>query len=184
MDANKLRTEVFEKTGIKVDTTDPIFALVALNEAVLADYARQHLSSLLDAGERLKEQTGLLLEAGERTKALLLQMGHKVDDPATPAAPTAPVATPATPKSPGQAMPPLVLAGVTALLAAVLVVVIQGLISAPRQTPAAPATARAPTPAQALTTEQQQMIQTGEKFAKAWPKLDAKTQAKIQSVMQ
>jgi hypothetical protein len=179
MDANKLRTEVFEKTGIKVDTTDPIFALVALNEAVLADYAQQNAGGLRDASENLKEQTRLLLEAGERAKALLLQMGHKVDDP-----PRQPAPSPAAAKLQGQPMPPLVLAGVTALLAAVLVVVIQGLFSAPRVAPTAPAVAQTSSPAPALTPEQRQMMQDGEKFAKAWPKLDPKTQAKLQAAMQ
>ena len=37
LDPHKLRLHVFEKTGIKVDVDDPIFALVALNEAVLEE---------------------------------------------------------------------------------------------------------------------------------------------------
>lgn len=32
MDQQKLRTLVFEKTGVKIDVDDPVFALVALNE--------------------------------------------------------------------------------------------------------------------------------------------------------
>jgi hypothetical protein len=187
MDANKLRIEVFEKTGIKVDTTDPIFALVALNEAVLADYAQQNLSGLHDAVEKLGEQTKQLLDAGERTKALLLQMGHKVDDPApapVPAHVPPSVAPPATSKPQAQTMPPLVLAGVTALLAALLVVTGQALFSPARSIPSEPQVAHAPAATPALTPEQQQMMQNGEKFAKAWPKLDAKTQAKIQAAME
>ncbi len=183
MDANKLRIEVFEKTGIKVDTTDPIFALVALNEAVLADYAQENLSGLHDAVEKLGEQTKQLLDAGDRTKALLLQMGHKVDDPA-PAPVSASVAPPATSKPQAQTMPPLVLAGVTALLAALLVVAGQALFSPARSIPTEPQVGRAPAAIPALTPEQQQMMQNGEKFAKAWPKLDAKTQAKIQAAME
>lgn len=35
MDIQKLRTVIFEKTGVRVDAMDPIFTLVALNEAVL-----------------------------------------------------------------------------------------------------------------------------------------------------
>ncbi|HEX8956291.1 MAG TPA: hypothetical protein VF798_08455 [Burkholderiaceae bacterium] len=179
MDANKLRAEVFEKTGIKVDTTDPIFALVALNDAVLADYARKNLAGLQEASEKLQEQTSLLLDAGERTKALLLQMGHKVDDPVPPAATAKAVGKPS-----GAPMPPLILASVTAVLAAVLALAGQSVFAPTRPLPAvaqpAPVTASAP----ALTPEQQQMMQNGERFAKAWPKLDAKTQAKIQAAMQ
>lgn len=48
MDWHKLRSHVFDKTGIKVDVDDPIFALVALNEAVLAETVERQLA-LLDA---------------------------------------------------------------------------------------------------------------------------------------
>jgi len=184
MDANKLRSEVFEKTGIKVDTTDPIFALVALNEAVLADYAKQNLGGLAEATDKLREQTEQLLDAGERTKALLLQLGHKVDDPTTVAAVAAPAPAPAAPAPPTLTMPPLVLASVTALLAAVLVVAGQALFVPARTMPAAPATAQTPIAAPAMTAQQQQMMQTGEKLSRAWPKLDAKTQAKLNELMQ
>ncbi len=176
MDANKLRLEVFEKTGIKIDTTDPVFALVALNEAVLADYAEQNLAGMQEALGKLQEQTRQLLEAGDRTKSLLLQMGRTVDDPAPPGA--------------GKTLPlpisPLILAGGTALLSAVLVLAGQALFASPRPAPVSPAIVQASAPAAAttLTPEQQQMMQNGEKFAKAWPKLDAKTQAKIQALMQ
>ncbi|NHQ89517.1 hypothetical protein [Janthinobacterium lividum] len=48
MDQHKLRSHVFDKTGIKVDVDDPIFALVALNEAVLEETVERQLA-LLDA---------------------------------------------------------------------------------------------------------------------------------------
>ncbi|MEG1050855.1 MAG: hypothetical protein RSF79_02270 [Janthinobacterium sp.] len=48
MDRHTLRSHVFDKTGIKVDVDDPIFALVALNEAVLAETVERQLA-LLDA---------------------------------------------------------------------------------------------------------------------------------------
>ncbi|MDN2716532.1 hypothetical protein [Janthinobacterium sp. SUN120] len=48
MDQHKLRSHVFDKTGIKIDVDDPIFALVALNEAVLAETVERQLT-LLDA---------------------------------------------------------------------------------------------------------------------------------------
>jgi hypothetical protein len=44
MDYQKLRTLVFEKTGIKVDATDPVFALVALNESILEETLQRHLT--------------------------------------------------------------------------------------------------------------------------------------------
>jgi len=46
LDPQKLRLHVFEKTGIKVDVDDPIFALVALNEAVLEEAVERQLARL------------------------------------------------------------------------------------------------------------------------------------------
>ena len=46
LDPHKLRLHVFEKTGIKVDVDDPIFALVALNEAVLEEAVERQLAKL------------------------------------------------------------------------------------------------------------------------------------------
>ena len=46
VDQHKLRSHVFDKTGIKIDTDDPIFALVALNEAVLAETIERQLAIL------------------------------------------------------------------------------------------------------------------------------------------
>ncbi|MGW8394674.1 hypothetical protein [Pseudoduganella sp. HUAS MS19] len=46
LDPQKLRLHVFEKTGIKVDVDDPIFALVALNEAVLDEAVERQLAKL------------------------------------------------------------------------------------------------------------------------------------------
>ena len=71
MDLNKLRSMVFEKTGIKIETNDPIFALVALNEAVLSECVEQHITNLQAAAEQLKEQTTHLIRAGDRVKSLL-----------------------------------------------------------------------------------------------------------------
>jgi len=51
MDQHKLRSLVFEKTGVKVDVDDPIFALVALNEAVLAGAVERQVA-LIDAASQ------------------------------------------------------------------------------------------------------------------------------------
>ena len=56
MDPHKLRTHVFDKTGIKVDVDDPIFALVALNEAVLAETVGRQLALLEGATQALAAQ--------------------------------------------------------------------------------------------------------------------------------
>jgi hypothetical protein len=53
MDQQKLRTLVFEKTGVRIDVDDPVFALVALNEAVLAEAVERHVALLDDATGKL-----------------------------------------------------------------------------------------------------------------------------------
>jgi len=173
MDLNKLRTQVFEKTGIRIDTNDPVFALVALNEAVLSECIEQQAAGLQQSADKLKEQTRLLVEAGDRTRSLLLQMGKPVDDHLPLPAPT---------QSTFTRFQIPILAGGSALLSALLVIAGQAIFSPPRSAQPAPAVVQSP--AQSLTPEQLQLIQIGEKYTKAWPKLDAKTQAKIQPLMQ
>ncbi|WP_300754757.1 hypothetical protein [Janthinobacterium sp.] len=56
MDQHKLRSHVFDKTGIKIDVDDPIFALVALNEAVLAETVTRQLAQLEAATQALAAQ--------------------------------------------------------------------------------------------------------------------------------
>ena len=56
MDQHKLRSHVFDKTGIRVDVDDPIFALVALNEAVLAETVGRQLALLDSATQALAAQ--------------------------------------------------------------------------------------------------------------------------------
>ena len=64
MDQQKLRTLVFEKTGVKIDVDDPVFALVALNEAVLAEAVERHVALLDDATRELAEQAQALQDGG------------------------------------------------------------------------------------------------------------------------
>ena len=56
MDRHTLRSHVFDKTGIKIDVDDPIFALVALNEAVLAETVERQLALLDSATQALAAQ--------------------------------------------------------------------------------------------------------------------------------
>jgi hypothetical protein len=56
MDQQKLRNLVFEKTGVRIDVDDPVFALVALNEAVLEEAVERHIALLHEASSRI---TGL-----------------------------------------------------------------------------------------------------------------------------
>ena len=60
MDQQKLRTLVFEKTGVKIDVDDPVFALVALNEAVLEEAVERQVRLLDEASGVLAGQVGAL----------------------------------------------------------------------------------------------------------------------------
>lgn len=55
MDIQKLRTAVFEKTGIKIDEVDPILCVVALNEAVLDDLLSTYQAAL-DANNKVLDE--------------------------------------------------------------------------------------------------------------------------------
>jgi hypothetical protein len=166
MDQQKLRTLVFEKTGVKIDVDDPVFALVALNEAVLEETVERHVALLREANDTLAAQVAAL-------------QGR-----AAPGAPSAPVhGAPPAPRhepapAPGLDRRPLALAAGTALLAALLVLAGQAAL---RPSPPAPAP---PPPAAELTPEQSAAIRNGEKLARIVEQLDRKTRAAIAAEMQ
>jgi hypothetical protein len=158
MDQHKLRNLVFEKTGVKIDVDDPVFALVALNEAVLAEAVERHVALLNDA---TRELAGQLREGGFAPRALEPQ----------PAADGAG----AQPFSRGHAEKRMMaLAAGAALFGAVLVLLGQAVFFKP-----APAVQAA-----ALSEEQAGAIRNAEKLAKIVQKLDARTRDKIQAEMQ
>ncbi|SFL42737.1 hypothetical protein [Rugamonas rubra] len=180
MDQLKLRSLVFEKTGVRIDVDDPIFALVALNEAVLAEAVERHIA-LLDAASRE-------LLAQSRTAAGLA--------PAAAGAPaaTAPDVAAAASAGPAAIVPPLLsrpiatrpgafqpgelrllaaAAGV-AVLSAVLALAGQALLFQPAPAPQAPA----------LTAAQAGALRDGERLARAVARLDAKTRAQLQAELQ
>ena len=134
MDQQKLRNLVFEKTGVKVDSNDPIFALVALNETVLAETVERHVALIDAAAEQLAAQTRLLLDAGERYRQLHPASAPNPND--TPAAVPTTAANTATAASPAQPVTwrgidrrLIVGAGAIALLSALLTVGLQWLFS-------------------------------------------------------
>jgi hypothetical protein len=156
MDQQKLRTLVFEKTGVRIDVDDPVFALVALNEAVLEETVERHVALLREANDTLAAQVAAL-------------QGRAQGAPA-------PRQEPAPP--PGPDRRPVALAAGAALLAAVLVLAGQAALGRPDPAPAAPVQARE------LTPEQSAAIRNGEKLAKIVEKLDRKTRAAIAAEMQ
>ena len=160
MDQQKLRTLVFEKTGVKIDVDDPVFALVALNEAVLAEAVERHVA-LLD------EATGVLASQVEA-----LQGGGHIERTVKP------VVKPAASAGIAAERRVMAMAGGAAVLGALLVLLGQAAFFRPAPLPAPVLQARE------LTPEQTKAIADGEKMARAVEKLDAKSRKLIQTEMQ
>jgi hypothetical protein len=164
MDQQKLRSLVFEKTGVKIDVDDPVFALVALNEAVLAEAVERHVALLDEATRALAEQAQALLGGGFAGSAAPERGAAALPGPAGAAA---------SPSSPGQAEKRMMaIAGGAALLGALLVLFGQAILFRP-----APAVLQAP------SEEQASAVRNGEKLAKIVGKLDARTRDKIEAEM-
>jgi hypothetical protein len=107
MDQHKLRTLVFEKTGVKIDVDDPVFALVALNEAVLEEAVERHVALLNEASGALAGKVSAL-------------QGHAPGAPVSPALPSAERRT-------------IAIAAGAAVLGALLVLAGQALFFTPEQ---------------------------------------------------
>lgn len=169
MDQQKLRTLVFEKTGVKIDIDDPIFALVALNEAVLAEAVERHVALLDDATADLADQAEALLAAGS-----VCRYGAAAGERPAPAL----VKPEGTATASAQEKRSMALAGAAAVLGALLVLGGQALLFTPAPAPAATVIAKELTPEQALA------IRNGEKLQKLVQKLDPKTRNAILAEMQ
>ncbi len=206
MDQHKLRSLVFEKTGVRVDIDDPIFALVALNEAVLAETVERHVALIENASRELASHAraagGLapltaaaagataasrLSGAEDETAAVFGEAPPPAPPPtasaatmaygATPAAPVRAIATPPPAITPRELRLLAAAAGI-AILSALLVLAGQALFFKPVAPPAPILQAKT------LTPEQAQAIVTGEKLAKAIQKLDPKTRSQLQAELQ
>ena len=168
MDQHKLRSLVFEKTGVKVDIDDPIFALVALNEAVLAEAVERHVERIDAASRELAEHArsaGGLPAKSAAPAASVAATAPAGYEPA-PAAPVKAIATQSPLVTPREQRLLAAAAGI-ALLSAVLVVGMQALISKPA----------------GLTPQQTAALAEAEKLSKAIDTLDAKTRGQIQSAI-
>jgi hypothetical protein len=158
MDQQKLRTLVFEKTGVRIDVDDPVFALVALNEAVLADAVERHVA-LLDNATR--ELAGRLHDGG-------FDVGSSSGGTAN--------AKPAAPGVNGPEKRIMAIAGAAAVLGALLVLAGQALLFKPLPAPVIQA--------RELSEAQADALRNADKLTKIVQKLDAKTRNAIQADMQ
>lgn len=189
MDHNKLRALVFEKSGIKIDEQDPVFALVALNEAVLTELLRTHQATMNETGDKLKSQTRYLMEAGERYRKLHMgempspQNQASYESWASENAPPANPGTSATGVSRGGDTRLLLTVAATALLSASLVLGGYWMLNRTPPPAAAPVAAVQAPPLQ-LTPTQTEMIKVGEKFSRIMLNLDEKTRAAIEAEME
>lgn len=172
MDQQKLRTLVFEKTGVKIDIDDPVFAVVALNEAVLAEAVERHVALI----ERASDAMVLRLGA----PAALADTGAGVDAGAAAGAAAAVAAAghAAPPISTSPALPGWAGALGAAVLGAALVLLGQALWFKPPPAPAPVLVAKE------LTAEQSAALRQADKFDKIVQKLDPKTRATIRAEMQ
>jgi len=187
MDQQKLRTLVFEKTGVRIDVDDPVFALVALNEAVLEEAVQRHVALIDAASLALAQQARLAggLPAMHEGKAALDAAheapsnaaaahghAHAAETPPgyipTPA--SGPVRPIATQSSPSIAPRELRLLGAAAAVAILSALIVLGGQAAFR--------------ASGLTPEQTQALQRAEKLDKAIQKLDPKIRAELQAELQ
>jgi hypothetical protein len=171
MDQQKLRALVFEKTGVKIDIDDPIFALVALNEAVLAEAVERHVALLDDATADLADQADALIEAG----SVCRYAGGAPERP-LPALVTAGPGTAAGFTAQDRRF--AAIAGGAALLCALLVLAGQALLFQP------PVIAPPTVMAKELSAAQAQAIRDGEKLEKIVQQLDPKTRNAILAEMQ
>jgi hypothetical protein len=172
MDQQKLRSLVFEKTGVKIDVDDPVFALVALNEAVLAEAVERHVALLDEATRELAGHAQALHDGG--FTRIPADRGPAERSAAAPLNPAGPA------QSAGHAdKRVMAIAGGAALLAALLVLFGQAIFFRPAP-PAAPAVLKA----RELSEEQAGMLRNAEKLTKIVQKLDAKTRDRIQAEMQ
>jgi len=192
MDQQKLRSLVFDKTGVKVDIDDPIFALVALNEAVLEEAVERHIARIDAASAELTRHArhagGIAAVPAPAPAPAVLDATN--EPPAEAAAPAPYAPAPAMPVRAIATRTPAITAREWRLLAAAAGVAIVSALTvvggqAAFSRPAPEVAAAAATPvAAALTPEQTLALQNADKLGKAILKLDPATRSKLQAELQ
>lgn len=79
MDISELQTAVFEKNGIRLDRTDPVFALVALNEVVIADLLAASQEQWVQNTSELDAKIGALTKVHEQILAASKDLAVRVN---------------------------------------------------------------------------------------------------------
>ncbi|USX26424.1 hypothetical protein NHH73_28355 [Oxalobacteraceae bacterium OTU3CINTB1] len=188
MDQQKLRSLVFEKTGVKIDIDDPIFALVALNEAVLEEAVGRHIAAIDAASLELTQHArlagGLPAESARKTAAPDATDEGPAPSPSaanagyvpTPPGPVRPIATQSPAITPRELRLLGAAAGI-AILSALIVVGAQAVFSKPAPAPVIEQ-------AKQLTPEQTLALRNAEKLSKAIEKLDPKLRNQLQAELQ
>ncbi|MYM25655.1 hypothetical protein GTP46_23775 [Duganella sp. FT135W] len=160
MDQQKLRTLVFEKTGVRIDVDDPVFALVALNEAVLEEAVERHIARIDAASANLLQQAQ---HHGHGHAAAEHPPGYV---PTPSAGMVRPIATQTAAITPRE----LRLLGAAAGIALATALIVLG--------------GQAAFHNNGLTPEQTLALQKAEKLEQAIQKLDPKTRAELEAALQ
>lgn len=78
MDTQKLRSQVFERTGVKIDLDDPVFAVVAMNEIVLEEAVERIAGEMKGTG-KAKRPTKAEQEAQKKAEEQARQFPNEAD---------------------------------------------------------------------------------------------------------
>nr|WP_315261546.1 hypothetical protein [uncultured Duganella sp.] len=164
MDQQKLRALVFEKTGVKLDLDDPVFALVALNEAVLEEAVERHIARIDAASQALAAQ--VQAHAAGQAPAHDHHAAAPADHPAgyVPTPPSGPV-RPISTQSPLITPRELRLLGAAAAIAIVSALIVLGGQAAFHKS--------------GLSAEQEQALQRAARLEQAIQKLDPAVRAQL-----
>lgn len=79
MDIKKLQHAVFERTGIRVDDRDPVFALVALNEVIVSELLTAAEEQHAQSNAELDTKIGALVKIYEQIVAASKELAARAD---------------------------------------------------------------------------------------------------------
>lgn len=80
MDADKIINSVFAQTKTKITADDPLFALVAMNEAVLTEFLARATEEIQVAANEIELQTGAHIAAAKELDNRLLEIRKLVSE--------------------------------------------------------------------------------------------------------